>query len=417
MNIVATRPRYADSTERRWRDAVFPFGVLLLALLLAGCGTTGYRKGTEQSVIIEQAGGDLPEAALLDVWIELFEPGPIPNDAKGSYGITLETRKAEARFIPGHLKKTMQQTGYWGAVRVVPQESPGAELLVSGRILQSDGEVLSLRLQARDSTGLQWLDKEYRGFAEPDDYGRISRDHYDAFQNLYNAIANDLARIKQKLPSKSLITIRQLAELRFAADLAPDSFTGYVREEDGRYQLRRLPAREDPMLQRIRAIRERDYLLIDTVNDHYDAYYRDIWDPYANWRRFRAEEAASLRKVEREALTRKVLGIGAVVGAIALSMAGGRDTAIRTDSLRQVMVLGGIMVAKSGFDKDSEKQIHIDALEELGTSFESEAAPMVVEVEGETHRLTGSVDAQYAKWRALLRKIHASETGLARDYD
>ena len=119
MNIVATRPRYADSTGRRWRDAVFQLGVLLLALLLAGCGTTGYRKGGEQSVIIEQAGGDLPETALLDVWIELFEPGPIPNDAKGSYGITLETRKAEARFIPGHLKKTMQQTGYWGAVRVL----------------------------------------------------------------------------------------------------------------------------------------------------------------------------------------------------------------------------------------------------------------------------------------------------------
>jgi len=411
MNIIATSHRHTDPGRNRW-GPLYLAGLSLLGLLLAGCGSIGHRGGSSQPVVMQQAAADLPEDALLDVWIEVFAPGPIPQDADDNYGITQETRKAESRFIPAHLKKTLQQTGYWGAVRVVPEETVGAELLVRGRILESDGEILSLHIEATDSTGRQWLDEEYEGFAETADYSRISRENYDAFQGLYNEIANDLARMKQKLVSASLRQIRELAEIQFAADLAPDPFDGYLQKQDGRFKLQRLPARNDPMLQRIRAIRERDYLLIDTVNDHYDAFYRDIWDPYSNWRRFRAEEAANLRKVEREALTRKVLGIGAIVGAVALSMAGGRDTAIRTDSLRQVMVLGGLMVAKSGFDKDSEKQIHIDALEELGASFESEASPMVVEVEGETHRLTGSVDAQYAKWRDLLRRIHASETGL-----
>ena len=76
------------------------------------------------------------------------------------------------------------------------------------------------------------------------------------------------------------------------------------------------------------------------------------------------------------------------------------------------MLLGGLMVAKSGFDKDSEKQIHVDAMQELGDSFESEASPMVVEVDDETHQLTGSVETQYAKWRDLLHRIYLSETGL-----
>ena len=35
-----------------------------------------------------------------------------------------------------------------------------------------------------------------------------------------------------------------------------------------------------------------------------------------------------------------------------------------------------------------------------------------VEVEGETHELTGSAEAQYSKWRSLLRSIYLSETGL-----
>ena len=35
----------------------------------------------------------------------------------------------------------------------------------------------------------------------------------------------------------------------------------------------------------------------------------------------------------------------------------------------------------------------------------------VVEVEGETHKLTGSAEAQYTQWRALLKRIYISETG------
>jgi hypothetical protein len=53
-----------------------------------------------------------------------------------------------------------------------------------------------------------------------------------------------------------------------------------------------------------------------------------------------------------------------------------------------------------------------EAIEELGSSFASEARPLVVEVEGQTHELTGSAEAQFAKWRVLLRRIYAAETGL-----
>jgi hypothetical protein len=35
-----------------------------------------------------------------------------------------------------------------------------------------------------------------------------------------------------------------------------------------------------------------------------------------------------------------------------------------------------------------------------------------VEIDGETHELTGSAEVQYEKWRGLLREIYASETGL-----
>jgi len=36
---------------------------------------------------------------------------------------------------------------------------------------------------------------------------------------------------------------------------------------------------------------------------------------------------------------------------------------------------------------------------------------MVVTVEGETRRLTGTATAQYESWRKLLREIYEAETG------
>jgi len=166
------------------------------------------------------------------------------------------------------------------------------------------------------------------------------------------------------------------------------------------------------MYRRVLAIRERDFLLIDTLNGHFDNFYREMQQPYNDWRRSRSEEAASLREIEQDALKRKLLGVAAIVGAVAIEASGNGSRSVSSGILRDAMVLGGIYAIKTGFDKDSETGIHRDAIKELGDSFTSEARPLVVEVEGQTHELTGSAEAQYARWRALLKQIYASETGL-----
>ena len=94
---------------------------------------------------------------------------------------------------------------------------------------------------------------------------------------------------------------------------------------------------------------------------------------------------------------------------------GGYNSGLGT--LSDVMVLGGAAAIKSGMDKRSEASIHRESIEELGTSFSSEARPLVVEVEGETVKLTGSAEAQYEQWRVLMRQIYASETGLTGSID
>jgi hypothetical protein len=65
----------------------------------------------------------------------------------------------------------------------------------------------------------------------------------------------------------------------------------------------------------------------------------------------------------------------------------------------------------AGFGRRSEAKMHIEAIKEISESFGAEAAPMVVTVEGETRRLTGTGAAQYESWRRLLKEIYEAETG------
>jgi hypothetical protein len=387
------------------------FFTCLLLALVSGCSSLGMKHDVDGHVALNRAIVEVPDDQLLDVWIEVFNPGELPEDEDEAMGLSMDIRNAEARFMPEQLRTAMESTGYWGAVRVVPQNTEGSELLVRGVILESNGEQLELEITALDASGRQWLNRTYAAEIKPQVYRQGSTRKGEAFQPLYNAIANDLAEVRQSLPAADNATIRQVAELRFAADLAPEAFADDLQVDGrGRYTIAHLPAADDPMLQRVLAIRERDLLLIDTLNGHYDNFSRSMESPYNEWRKSRSEEAAALRKIEHDAMKRKLIGAAAILGAILIeSNSNGNNNGSAV--MRDVLVLGGAYAIKSGFDMDSETGIHRDAIIELDESFSAEARPLVVDVEGETHELTGSAEVQYAKWRALLKRIYASETG------
>ncbi len=389
-----------------------------LSILFLASGLLGACSGVEHREIeptsISMADKEIAESDLLDVGIETFDPGTEGADSGEEEGVFPEIRNSESRYIPVHLKNTMQRTGYWGAVRVIPSRTEVTDVLVTGKILRSDGETLEIAIDAHDATGRRWFSHVYEASKESGEYKRHRRGEEDPFQDLYNTIANDLAKHKASLTSEDYNNIRQVSELRFASWLAPEVFGPYLMEdEDGIWHVKRLPAGDDPMLRRVLNIRERDYMLIDTLSSHYDVFYANMWDPYVGWRKSRSEEMAALREVENKALARKILGGALIAGAIALDiLAGGNNTA----TLRNIMVVGGAIAVKSGIDLGGQAEIHEDAIRELGVSFEAEVKPLVVEVEGETVELTGSAEVQYADWRRLLKSIYFTERGLGEEH-
>ena len=380
--------------------------VLFLALLvLSGCATMQNQVADQVRPMV--AAQELDSAELLDVAIVIFDSDELTDKEIRELGLSEEIRRAEERYMPIQLKYTMQRTGYWGAVRVVPAPSK-AHLQVRGTIVHSDGEQLTLEIEAYDSRNVKWFEKSYSEELRLSDYSGIAPEKKDPFQDLYNTIANDLATHREKLTAEDFRQIQQVSELRAAHDMAPDAFDGHLEvDQDDQYEIVRLPAENDPMLQRVRAIQLRDDMLVDTINSYYEVYYNDLWQPYSDWRKLYNEELVAMKEIKKQAMTRQLLGLAAIIGGVAMST----NSNTSSSGLPGVMVVGGAAAIYSGFQKSQEAKIHKDVIEELSISFSSEAEPLVVEVVGETVRLTGTAEEQYKQWRKMLREIYASETG------
>lgn len=383
-------------------------GIALLAATGTACVVSETRP--VEYTPAERAGTEVADSHRLNIGISVLDPG-IPEEgsrAAKKGNISPDVREAEARYISYHLKDTLERTSYWGAVRVVPGERDGTELTVTGTILESDGLWLELDVVAVDATGREWIDKKYRGRADSGTYSDGEIMDRDPFQNVYNDIANDLLSARAALTGDDLVDVRRVAELRFASSLAPTLFDAHLDEERGRYVLVRLPADNDPMVERMRSVRDRDTLFVDTLNEHYAGFYRQMDGPYADWRKYSYDEAIALKELQAAARWRKIVGAAAVVGSV---MADANSESRAGDAAANVMLIGGIELFRQGLQVGKEAKMQAEILAELSNSFGAEIEPATVEVAGETRRLEGSAATQYAEWRRLMREIYEAETG------
>lgn len=324
-----------------------------------------------------------PPHQALEVGLVVFDPGTGGDSLENrQQGIFPEVREAEAHYLPYALRRTLVDSNQWGAVRVLPGRDPGYELLVAGRILVSNGAELSLAITVRDSRDAVWMDRTYSLVADENAYLETERRLRRPFQDLYNQFANDLLALRRQLDDRELRKIREVSELRYAAALLPDAFGDFLqRDEAGLMRLQRLPARDDPMLARIRRVREQEYLFIDTTDDQYAELYTDMSPVYDLWRQYQREQLAY-----REAWETRLAE---------------RETPRR----------GSFQAMKQHYNNYKWEKIQRQEMRTLAEGFDNEIAPTALELEGTVVKLSGSLDQRYREWRDILRKIYRLETG------
>jgi hypothetical protein len=379
---------------------------MLSISILSGCATT--QVVIDNSRPATQAAEPIPFDERLDIGV-LAVDSNIPADlAKIERELIVpEVRRAESSYISYQLKNTLEYTGNWGAVRVTPESSKSVDLELQGKILKSDGEKLKVLMRVTDAMGKVWFERTYEDTASRFSYKKPKE---DPFQDLYNDIANDLLKTREGLSREQLLEIKTVANLNFASDLVPDAFTGYLDESNrGQVKTVQLPAETDSMMRRVERIKEQEYLFVDTLDDYYSRFFREMKPSYDEWRHATYDEAIRLREVQRQAKNSLLTGIGLIAVGIA---AGSEGNSWATDAAAAGAVVGGIGAIKSGLQRRKEAEIHAESLRELSQSLGTEITPYVLDIEGRTIELSGTAQEQYAQWRKLLKKIYIQETSL-----
>ena len=383
--------------------------LLCIALLgLSACSTQTVKSTTITEALIEQ--NNIPEDELLDIGVAVFNPGfdEIDDDQQElTFG---DVRMAETYYVANMLSDTLQSTGNWGVVRVIPNDLSSSDLAVHGTILQSDGETMLVHIKVNDSSGRVWIDKEYEEVVSRYSYDNRLQGSRDSFQGLYNRIANDILRYRQQnLEREDLLNIRTISQIQFARSFAPQAFDQYLStDRNGILQVQRLPAQNDPMLSRIETIRERDYLYVDTMQDYYSNFVRQMEAPYTEFRRLSYDEVMKLDRLQRESRRNMILGIAAIVGGLASTQSNSSLAGVGT----YAGILGGGWLIKEAFRAGDEALLHVEALAELGQSLSNEVAPQTIELEERSVTLSGNVESQYGQWREILADMYANEIGM-----
>ena len=356
-------------------------GLLCLSLLvLISCAGTPQVLAPEPKniALIKE---DIVSEPALNISILTFNDKSRQN-VNANKKVFPQVRAAEGEYLPFVLREALVESGHWGAVRVVPDLDPTAEILISAEILVSNAIELKLDVRAWDSTGQIWIDRTYEDWAIDHSYRYDMKNLVEPFQDLFNKIANDLYMVRRVKTEKSLSNMLDTSMLRYAMALSPKAFSEYLEiGDDGLIILAGLPARDDVMYERASKIREAEYEFIDIVDEQYENFYKKMQLTYAYWRQYSYELIEYNKRIEQSGST-------------------GRKK--RQGSWEELDDI---------YKAYQESKMNEDELRELAASFDAEITPTVTELEGTVIKLTGSLKSQYEEWRALLQKIYAQERG------
>jgi hypothetical protein len=332
-------------------------------------------------------------SALLEIGVRVF--GTAQKEAEeyeiGDW-VFDEIIQKETQFLPHLLKNTLVDSRQWGAIRVIPDRDPSLDLIVEGRIVQSDGETLELQIRAFDSSGREWLNKTYADQSIQEEYPESTRftlentfdaiNFVDPFQDIYNRIANDLVAVRTNLGEQTLRDLNLVTDMLYAGDLSPSDFSGAVKEnEDGLLVIDRLPSLDDPMMARVADMKYRHHLFIDTVDEYYQTLYEDIQPAYVLWRRYSIDQITEIETSQQEA---SQSDYGSSSGFLSLSQR---------------------------YDRFKWSKIFEREFNDLAAGFNNELAPAFLELNSQVHGLTGTMEQQYREWRGILRRLFELENG------
>ena len=402
-------------------DISFVLTVCILhVFLLSGCVTNNTRSSTGVGPSLSSSYSNPKEInsvqALpkLDVIIPVFDPGlPEDPDDYEDENIWPEIRRAEANRFAYKLKEKLDETGQFGSVRVAPDRTATGDLYILGQIKESNGEEVEIAVEVIDISGREWLDKSFDHEVSETFHKNYRNRGKDSYDPLFEKIATEIAEELNGHESKELEDLHYLSDIRFGANFSDSKFMQYIKIEEDQFKLVGKPSDQDPMFRRVKAIRVRDQLFIDGLQNNYAAFSTKMNDSYLMWQNQSLLEINAKRTANRKAIAQGLGGVALLALGILSGVAGANSNSVfaRSGGLTGAMlgVAGGISLISESFSTSAEAKVHRDTLNELGRSVDLEMAPKVIAFNKDSVELTGNAREQFIQWRTFLQKIYSEE--------
>ena len=311
------------------------------------------------------------DPARLNVSIALFDPGIPENRAlHRDLEVFPRVRKIEALYLPFVLRNVLAAQGEWGAIRVVPDSDVAAELLIYGTIARSDGDEIAMNIRAVDANGRVWVERIFSGATSN--------------QDVYKEIAVALQTKRDEFDERALRNIIETSLLRYAQQLAPAAFDDYLQQnDDATYSIKRLPASNDPMVERIERLRGVEYVFTDAVDAKFRELSTDVETVYELWRDYRRQ----FKHFQRE-------------------------ESLRVQTSRSDAERGSYEAILERYENYKWDRQAAEEQENWAIGFENEMGPTIEAIETRVDELEGWVEDRYSEWQRILGELFEIETAL-----
>ncbi len=395
--------------------------LLIYSHLLVGCVTTSSQNGAIKagpelsSSYEEKVIESISVGPKMDVIIPVFDPGLSENaENYEEEGIWPELRRAEANRFAYKLKQALDDSNTFGAVRVTPDKTASGDLYVLGMIEESNGEDVKFRLNVVDISGKEWLDDTFKYEVKESFYNNYRISGTDPYDPVFKEAADEIIKKLKKRSFSELDDLKYIADLRFGASLNDTAFMEYMNTDKNYIKLVGKPSDNDPMLQRVTAIRVREQLFVDSLQQNYASFSQNMDDSYLRWQEASYTENQLRKEAETKSAMKALGGILLIGLTIAAAVASGNNSSsgVPDPTLVTAAIAGGMASAwmlSSSFQSKEEAEFHKGAIDELGESINLELAPRVVSFEDETVELTGNIQEQFTQWRQFLKRIYEQE--------
>jgi outer membrane murein-binding lipoprotein Lpp len=347
-------------------------------------------------------------SVYLNVAVPVFDPG-IPADYSEveDQQIWPQLRRAEATRFAVLTKQSLQKTGVFGNVSVVPTPATSADLFVLGRIDESNSQDVKINIELVDISGRRWGEKAFEHRVSEGFFRDKQNNDNDSYSPIFSQIGDYVYQQLLKKAESDKQALQQITDLRFAQSLSPSYFSNHLSTDTkGFMTVNSLPGEGDPMMLRIEPLQIQEQLFIDRLQTQYDGFNRKTDESYHLWQKETLPAMVAASAADSASLFKGFLG-----GAAILVAAINADDDLSTTSkiATGAAAIGGIYLIKEAFGSSAEAKIHRASIDQLGETIDIQMDDQVLTLKDKTIELSGTAEQQYEQYKAHLKRIYQLE--------